>query len=115
MKMYLAIIGPKSVISVFDSVGVDAYSADTSEEVLALLTQFQKDHKLQADRVYGICYVMDYLLDGINPEDYKKLSQSPYPAIIPLPSFTGPSGFSETKMRRIIEQAIGSDIFASES
>ena len=47
---------------------------------------------------------------GISAEDEKKLSRGALPAIIPLPSHQGSSGYGLARLKRIVERAIGSDI-----
>jgi vacuolar-type H+-ATPase subunit F/Vma7 len=44
-------------------------------------------------------------------EKYKKLTSGALPAIIPIPGHKGSSGFGDEKIKRIVEQAVGSDIF----
>ena len=63
------------------------------------------------ESTYAIVFVMEDIIKEMSPEDYAKLSSGALPAIIPLPGSRGSSGFGNEKIRRIVEKAVGSDIF----
>ena len=59
---------------------------------------------------YAIIFIMEDLMSAITDDDYKKLTSDPLPAIIPLPSHLGSSGFGLKKLKTIVEKAVGMDI-----
>lgn len=110
----IAIVGPREAIAGFALLGVDvvpAYSpAEAVEQLLTLKRTTQKDAQGREINTYGIVFLTEDLAEGISPEDEKKLSRGALPAIIPLPSHQGASGYGLQRLKRIVERAIGSDI-----
>jgi len=102
----LAIVGPKETILGWKALGFDAFSAVNPAEALEQL----KTIKLEKEK-YAIIFITETLLMQIPPEEYRKLAKGALPAIIPVPDSTGSKGFGFKRLTRMIEQAVGSDIF----
>lgn len=116
MKYQIAIIGPKDTILGFKALGLKTYNALDTEEAVKVLFELKKevitDEKSGETRpVYAIIFVIEDLMAGIEDSDYKKLSQSALPAIIPIPGTKGATGYSLRRIGKMVEQAVGSDIF----
>jgi vacuolar-type H+-ATPase subunit F/Vma7 len=114
MSYSVAIIGPKEETHGFEALGVIGFDATTAEEAKAALFQIKKGLSPEANgKKYAIVFVIESLIKEISTEDYNKLSSGALPSIIPIPGNSGSSGFGNEKIRRIVEQAVGSDIFGS--
>ncbi|PCI24495.1 hypothetical protein COB57_04830 [Candidatus Peregrinibacteria bacterium] len=115
MKYKLAIVGTREITVPFMALGFDAKVVQTSEQALEVLFQLKKEKQdagvENSPNKYAIIFVLEDFMKDIAIDDYKKLSSGALPAIIPIPSQKGASGFGETKIRRIVERAVGSDIF----
>lgn len=110
----IAIVGPKEAIAGFALLGVDIVPAYTSSEAAEALFKLKRtmatDDSGRETNAYGIVFLTEDLAGGISPDDEKKLSRGALPAIIPLPSHQGVSGYGLQRLKRIVERAIGSDI-----
>jgi len=117
MSYKIAIVGTKEITTGFTSVGFDAKNVINAEEALESLFAMKKERQdinnEDSPLKYAIIFVLEDFLKSVSEDDYKKLSSGALPAIIPIPSHKGASGFGETKIRRIVEKAVGSDIFAN--
>ncbi|MCT4592322.1 MAG: V-type ATP synthase subunit F [Candidatus Gracilibacteria bacterium] len=113
----LAIVGAKEEILGFQAVGVRAFPVANKEEAINTLFEIKKTRQNPEDDssnlpLYAVIFVMEDVIKQIDQENLKKLSEGALPAIIPLPGHKGSTGYGEVKIRRIIEKAVGSDIFA---
>jgi len=110
----IAIVGPKEAVAGFALLGVDVVPAYSVQEAVDALLKLKKttetDPAGRERNTYGIVFLTEDLAEGISPEDEKKLSRGALPAIIPLPSHQGASGYGLARLKRIVERAIGSDI-----
>ncbi len=118
MKYSIAIVGPKEEILGFAAIGVHTFSADTTEKACDVLFQLKKDMladgSQESGKKFAIIFVIESVFRDIPQEDYDKLSTGALPAIISLPGNRGSTGFGNEKIRRIVEKAVGSDIFGNE-
>lgn len=107
----LAIIGPKDIVLGFKAIGVHAVSASTAEETLEQLKQLKLE-KIEGKDLprYAIIFILESHAKAIPPEEYKKLTADPLPAIIALPGPEGSTGFGLERLGHIVEKAIGSNI-----
>lgn len=109
-KQYeIAIVGPKETILGFKALGLVPVPANNAEEAV------KKLYELKADtEKFAIIFVIEELAKKIPTADYKKLSDSVLPSIIPIPGPKGTTGLGKIRISRMVEQAIGSDIFSNE-
>lgn len=106
MKYSIAIVGNKEAILGFKALGLKAFNANTPEEATKVL------YDLKAEETsYAIIFVTEELAMGISKDDYKKLSADALPAIIPVPGSKGTTGYGIRRIGKMVEQAVGSDIF----
>jgi len=116
-KYKIAIIGNKETIIGFKALGLTPFNANTSEEALDQLhkvikEQITTDEKTEETRpAYAIIFITEDLAMNIPEEEYSKLNQGALPAIIPIPGSTGTTGYGLKRIGKMVEQAIGSDIF----
>lgn len=111
----MAIIGSREAILGFKALGLEpVYVADpkVAVEQLYSLKKERLDDEGESRNKYAIIFIMEEFARGITPEDYKKLSADPLPAIIPLPSHLGTTGYGLQKLKAIVEKAVGMDILS---
>lgn len=109
----IAIVGSKEAVAGFALLGVDVVSVDEQTNPMTELLRLKKSVVTEGGRernVYGIVFVSEHLLAPLSADDMKKLSKGALPAIIPVPSHHGSSGYSLQRLKRIVERAVGSDI-----
>ncbi len=111
----MAIIGPREAILGFKALGLEPVYVTDSKVAVEQLFSLKKD-KVEVEgemkNRYAIIFIMEEFAKGITPEDYKKLSADPLPAIIPLPSHLGTTGYGLQKLKLIVEKAVGMDILS---
>lgn len=118
MRYGVAIVGSHEETKGFSALGVDAFPVENSEEAAKLLLEIKKtleQHSGENMRKYAIVFVLEKVFQSIPEDVYRKLSAGGLPAFIPLPGSQGSTGFGNEKIRRIVEQAVGSDIFGEQS
>lgn len=116
-KYSIAIVGNKDTILGFKALGLKTFNATTAEEAVKILYELKAeqviiDEKSELTRpAYAIIFITEDLAMGINKDDYKKLSSGTLPAIVPVPGSKGTTGYGLKRIGKMVEQAVGSDIF----
>ena len=115
-KYQTAIVGNKDTILGFKALGLKTFNATSPEEATEVLYKLKaeevKDEKSGEQRpVYAIIFITEDLASRIEDADYKKLNASALPAIIPVPGSNGSTGYGLKRIGKMVEQAVGSDIF----
>lgn len=105
-KNSIAIIGNRDTILGFKALGVHTFDANTPEEATEILLNLKKENSTHA-----IIFITEDLSEGITKENWKKLSGTALPAIIPVPDSKGSKGSGIRRIGKMVEQAVGSDIF----
>lgn len=111
----IAIVGQKEAVAGFALLGVDVIAVSDVESAVKELFRLKKSMNVVDGRernAYGVVFVSEDLLSGASPDDHRRLSRGALPAIIPLPSHRGSSGYSAERLKRFVERAIGSDILS---
>jgi V/A-type H+/Na+-transporting ATPase subunit F len=114
MNYRIAIVGTPETVAGFTLLGVEAVpvedAAQAVEEIFRLKRATHTDaHGIERND-YAIIFATEDLLQGLGPDDRRKLSRGALPAIIPLPSHAGATGYGQQRLRTIVERAIGSNI-----
>jgi len=111
----IAIIGSREAILGFKALGLEPVYASNNAEAIESMFSLKKE-KIEIEgesrNKYAILFVMEDLMMDITPDDYKKLTADPLPAIIPLPSHLGSTGYGLKKLKGIVEKAVGMDILS---
>ena len=107
MHKKIAIIGNKDTILGFKALGFKAFDANNPDEALKILQELKSSEESK----YSIIFIIEKLLMEISKVDYKKLSEKTLPAIVPLPGIKGTTGYGIKRIGKMVEQAVGSDIF----
>lgn len=100
-KEKVAVIGDNDLILAFKAVGMDVFPANTAGEASEQL-------KITA-REYSIIFITEDLCEQISDLVDKYRTRS-YPAVIPIPSSQGSTGFGLLGVKKDVERAIGTDI-----
>lgn len=98
--MKIGVIGDYESICGFAALGLDIHPVEDTISA-------EKELERLASAEYGVIYITEMLAQKISKtiEQYKNVQT---PAIIPIPTASG--GFGVSRMRRFVEQAVGSDI-----
>lgn len=113
MKYRIAIVGPREAVAGFALLGTEVVAADTTAAAIDALYRLKKAVRIEDGRErneFAVVFVSEDLLRDISADDEKKLARGALPAIIPLPSHHGSTGFGLQRLKRIVERAVGSDI-----
>lgn len=114
MNYRIAIVGSREAVSGFALLGIEVAPVSSTEEAVAKLydlkKQMTRDDQGMERNTYAIVFVTEDLMADISPDDEKRLIRGALPAIIPLPSHKGATGYGLDRLKRIVERAIGSNI-----
>ena len=98
----IGVLGDYDSICAFAALGLDTVSVESVKEA-------EESLKNMASGNYGIIYVTERYfkeLEGVI-ESYR---ESITPAILPIPQASGFLGVGKERMKKFVEQAVGSDI-----
>lgn len=111
----LAIIGTKDQILGFTALGMTAIvvnDVETAREKLLELAGSSKEVTGgETRKEYAIIFVMEEYAKHLTKDDYKKINKDALPAVIPIPGIKGSTGYGLERVKKMVEQAVGSDIF----
>ncbi|MBQ7164449.1 MAG: V-type ATP synthase subunit F [Clostridia bacterium] len=96
----MAVIGGGEGILVFKAAGVDAYPAENEKAARDILRAVAKD--------YAVIFLSEELAEKL-ADFLKRFNESPYPAILAIPSGEG-GGYGMEELKRASEKALGVDI-----
>ncbi len=103
----LLIIGSEDIVSGFKAIGVDVLGVDSPSDCLNKIKLAMESEE------YGIIFITEDWAGSIN--DYLvSLPPKALPVIVAIPSQLGSTGVGLANLKRITEQAVGSDILANE-
>jgi len=86
----IAVIGDKDLILAFKAIGMDVFSASNKDEAEKMVKKLAKD--------YAIIFITEDLAEQID-QLLMKYKVKAYPAIIPIPSSKGATGFGMQGIR----------------
>lgn len=98
----MAIIGSPDSVLGWQALGLVAFGVLNKEDIVNALKEIQGDN-------YAIVFMTEDWYQEV-PEEINKLQQKALPAIISVPSQQGSTGAALKNLRKIVEQAVGSDI-----
>lgn len=108
MEYKIAVLGKQEEVMPFKGLGIIPLFVESSKEAEEMLLKMRKD----GEKEYAIIFLSEDLFQGIEEDALEKLSQEMLPVLVPVPGLEGATGFGEDRMRKFVEQAVGSDIFA---
>lgn len=98
----IAVLGDRDSIYGFAALGLDTYPVDDVETAAKTL-------KRLAEGNYAVIYITEALQAKIEPE-INKYQRGRLPAIIAIPGVSGNTGKGVANLKKLVEQAVGSDI-----
>lgn len=98
----IGVIGDYDSICGFAALGLDTYPVENEDQAEDVL-------KRLAEGSYGIIYITENYIEKM-PKVFSKYQNMSVPAIIPIPSNQGATGFGMSNVKKYVEQAVGSDI-----
>jgi vacuolar-type H+-ATPase subunit F/Vma7 len=97
--------------------GVDAFEVHSPKEAADELFRLKKKTEMREESAYAIVFITEDLIGSLTHDDEKRLSRGALPAIIPLPTHYSLSkddpafaSYGQTRLKRMVEKAVGSDI-----
>lgn len=96
-----AVLGNYNSIYAFAALGLDVIGIDSPQEALKFIYESN-------DSGYALIYITEDLLEDAQIAEFA--AKSDLPVIIPIPSTSGESGKGMARIKKIVEQAVGSDI-----
>lgn len=103
----IAIIGSSDAVGGFRAIGVEAISVQTVEDCRV---KFKNAFDCEK---YGIIFITEDWAEKIE-DVLREMPLRALPSVVTIPSQTGSSGVGIANLKRIVEQAVGSDILAEE-
>jgi len=110
MEYRIAIIGSGEAIEGFSLLGVETVPAISGPDAVEKIREMKKRGQNENSSPYAIIFVTEDLAQSFTKDDEKYFAKDALPAVIPLPSHLGSTGYSTERLRRIVERAVGSDI-----
>ena len=98
----IAVLGDRDSIYGFAAVGLDTFPVSTQQEAATTL-------KRLAEGDYAVIYITEALQAELGHE-IAKYKEQLLPAIIPIPGVSGNTGAGMAGVKKLVEQAVGSDI-----
>lgn len=98
----IAVLGDRDSIYGFATLGLDTFPVSDAEEGETIL-------KRLAATDYAVIYITESLKAEIE-DTISKYKGMQLPAIIPIPGVSGNTGQGMVDVKRLVEQAVGSDI-----
>ena len=100
-KEKIAVLGASDITLAFKAIGMDVYDSNSIGEASEKL-------KLLA-RNYSVIFITEDLAMQIE-EQIERYRNRTYPAIIPIPSSSGSTGYGVANIKKDVEKAVGTDI-----
>ena len=98
----IAVLGDRDSIYGFATLGLETFPVADAEEGARTLKKLSMTD-------YAVIYITESLMAEINDE-VEKLREMKLPAVIPIPGVSGNTGQGMVNVKRLVEQAVGSDI-----
>ncbi|MCQ2506070.1 MAG: V-type ATP synthase subunit F [Lachnospiraceae bacterium] len=98
----IAVLGDRDSIYGFAALGLETFPVLSDEEAVETLKKIAEDG-------YAVIYITENLLSALDKE-VEKYREQILPAIIPIPGVSGNTGAGIANVKKLVEQAVGSDI-----
>jgi len=97
----IAVIGDKDSVLAFKALGVDVFDARNPFDAQETLKKLARD--------YAVIFITEDIVEKI-ADVVARYKTRPYPAVIPIPSAKGTTGFGMRGLSKDVEKALGADI-----
>lgn len=116
-KYKLAVVGLDSSILIYRAIGADTFAVTDAEEAKNSIEKVANKFSNEEDQTpeYAVIYVEEDFYKELPDDLLKKLNKKSLPALIPVPSpssSTSKKSFAVKRLSKIVERAVGSDIFS---
>lgn len=100
----IAVLGNRDSIYALAALGLEIFPTDSMEidEAAHLL-------KKLASESYAVIYITEEMMEVLK-EEMIRYKKEIIPAIIPIPGTSGNTGAGMSELKKLVEQAVGSDI-----
>ena len=103
----IAVVGDRESIFGFSAIGMDIYPAYEEQEIKEIIPKLIEEN-------YAIIYITENV--SIKAQKYlTKLKTNKIPAIVTIPSNTGNMNYGETRIKEMVQKAVGIEINFKES
>lgn len=102
----VAVIGDRESVLGFRAIGFDVSEAESKDEAEAAIKSF-------AGRSYAVIFITEQLAE-LAWEQIDRFKEEQIPAIITLPNNRGSTGIGMQGIKKVVERAVGADIFGGE-
>lgn len=107
IRMYkMAVVGEEEAVLGFRSLGADIFTLSGPEEGEEVIAALQKGR-------YGVIFLTEWAANTV-PELVEAFDDQPLPAVAIIPGIEGSMGLARTRMKKIVEKAVGADILFQE-
>ena len=96
------VIGNADSVTAFKAIGLEVFAAHDAFAARELLRKLSKDH-------FAVIFITEEYAKA-NADFLMRAKAKTYPAIIPIPTSAGGTGFGLEGVKRDIEKALGADI-----
>ena len=104
-KSSIAALGDADTVFAYKAVGADAYPVSNESEAREKLRLLARN--------YDIIFITEQYAEKI-PDLIARYKTRPFPAVIPMPSASGSTGYGRSLVKADVEKAIGTDILQVE-
>ncbi len=104
-KEKIAVLGDSDITLAFKAIGMDVFNANSAGEASEKLRLLARN--------YSVIFITEDLAVQI-AEQIEKFRSRTYPAIIPIPSSKGATGYGIENIKKDVEKAVGTDILFNE-
>lgn len=98
----VGVIGDSDSILAFKAVGLEVFDAQDAEQARTLIKQLSKED-------FAVLFITEEYA-RINGDLLQKAKTKPFPAIVPIPTSKGSTGYGLQSVKNDVEKAIGVDI-----
>ena len=96
----IAVIGDKDSVLAFKAIGLEVFSVDNDAEAVEALRNAKS---------YAVIFITEDIAERIHDTVVRYKART-FPAVIPIPSGLGGTGYGIAGVKKDVERAIGSDI-----
>lgn len=98
----VAVMGDRDSIYGFAAVGLEIFPVSEP-------AQAAKKLRMLAENGYAVIYMTEALCEALS-EELDEMAERAIPAVIPIPGVSGNTGLGIARVKKSVEQAVGSDI-----
>ncbi len=111
----LSVVGYESSILIYRAIGAETFAVSDENEAREAVENLVAANIGDEAKTptYAVVFVEESFYQLLPPDLLEKFSRRALPALVPVPSPSSGQGksFSKQRLARIVEKAVGSDIF----